>query len=113
MDWRKVYQLPFISDGTYVWADNETMTFTFDFDFAEKSNFVDNIVKKLNGDSNIKFDKKFTLRNYIDFDYGEEYAFCIRGWGVLTCNGGFNLSQNEAENVQNDFAKWVLETLNS
>ena len=118
MNWRDVYQLPLHSDTesvSYVWSNNEVMTFDFDFDYeyGEKRMMVDKIVEKLNGDSSIKFDSEFTIQNGIDFYYDGKYAFCIRGWGYLTGGGALHLSNDEAVSIQDDFAKWVLETLNN
>ena len=116
MDWREVYQLTLRSDsGSYVWSNNGTMTFTFDFDYdyGEKRKMIEKIVEKLNGNSSIKFDSDFTIQDGIDFYYAGEYAFCIRGWGHLTGTGALHLSDAEAVSIQDDFAKWVLETLNS
>ena len=118
MTWREVYQPPFYSDeyGIYMWSKNKTTTFTFNLSYGsnvDKQSIIDNIVKKLNGDTSIKFDNKFTLRNNIYFNYGDEFAFCVRGWGKLTGIGGFRLPADEAANIQNEFAKWVLETLNN
>ena len=116
MDWREVYQLPFKSDsGSYVWSDNGTMTFTFDFDYdyGEKRKMIQKVVDKLNGDSSIKFDSKFTMQDGIDIYYNGKYAFCVRGWGRLTGVGALHLSDAEAVSIQDDFVKWVLETLNS
>ena len=113
MDWRKVYKLPFkYDDYNYVWADNGTMTLTFDIDYCEedKRDVILKVVKKLNGDSSIKFKKKFELEE-IEFYYDNEFVFTIRGWGHLT--GVLKLSEIEAGKTQDDFALWILETLNS
>ena len=117
MDWREVYQPPFHSDeyGIYMWSNNRTTTFTFTFSglYDERQKMIENIVNKLNGDSSIKFDSKFTLRNNIYFSYGNKSVFHIRGWGKLTGVGGYRLPADEAANIQEEFAKWVLETLNN
>ena len=90
-----------------------TFTFDFDYDYGEKRKMIEKIVEKLNGNSSIKFDSDFTIQDGIDFYYAGEYAFCIRGWGHLTGTGALHLSDAEAVSIQDDFAKWVLETLNS
>ena len=88
------------------------MTLTFDIDYCEedKRDVILKVVKKLNGDSSIKFKKKFELEE-IEFYYDNEFVFTIRGWGHLT--GVLKLSEIEAEKTQDDFALWILETLNS
>lgn len=116
MDWKKVYQLPFKSDEIgYVWANNGTMTLMFGYDCEtfEEMNFIKKVVDKLNGDSSIKFDSNFEMKDSIVFYYDNEYSFCVRGWGCLTGVGGYNLSDEEATKTQNEFVNWILETLNS
>jgi hypothetical protein len=53
------------------------------------------------------------LKDDIEFYYDNEFVFTIRGWGHLTSPGGRNLSMDEAANIQDDFAQWILETLNN
>ena len=119
MEWRDVYQLPFSGDcGGYVFSKNSTMTLTFDniygvYAFQGIRSIKEDIVDKLNGDSNIKFDQTFTVRDDVKVYYGDEYVFMVRGWGKLTGVGGYNLPKDEAERIQNDFTKWILETLNN
>lgn len=117
MNWREVYQLPFRTDeyGIYMWSNNGTTTFTFTLSCVDskRQKMIDDIVNKLNGDSSIKFDSKFTLRNNIYFQYNGDNVFFIRGWGKLTGIGGYRLPADEAANIQEEFAKWVLETLNN
>ena len=116
MDWKEVYKLPFkYDDYNYVWADNGTMTLTFDIDYCEedKRDVILKVVNKLNGDSSIKFKNKFELKDDIEFYYDNEFVFTIRGWGHLTSPGGRNLSMDEAANIQDDFAQWILKTLNN
>lgn len=117
MTWREVYQPPFYTDeyGIYMWSKNKTITFTFNLSYAnsEKQQLIDDIINKLNGDSSIKFDSKFTLRNNIYFHYDGEFAFSIRGWGKLTGVGGYHLPADKAAKIQDEFAKWILEILNN
>ena len=55
--------------------------------------------------------KAVTLGN-LEIFYNDKFAFCIRGWGKLTgTGGGLNLSTDEAMKIQDEFAKWVLQTL--
>ena len=53
------------------------------------------------------------MKDDIEFYYDNEFVFTIRGWGHLTSPGGLHLSEIEAEKTQDDFALWILETLNS
>ena len=117
MTWSEDYQHPVYADeyGMYMWSENGTTTFTFNLSYAnsEKQNMINSIVNKLNGDSSIKFDSKFTLRNNIYIHYDGEFAFSNRGWGKLTGVGGYRLPADKAAKIQDEFAKWILETLNN
>lgn len=35
----------------------------------------------------------------------------IRGWGYLTGGGGLNLSENEAQEIQDDLANYIVDNL--
>jgi hypothetical protein len=111
MDWREVYQAPFRHTGLlYVYSNNHTMSLNF---FGNDENFINNVVNKLNGDSSVKFDDKFTIKNNVDFYYDEVLKLRVRGWGALIGRGGFHLTVDEATKIQTDFANWILETLNN
>ena len=113
-DWKKIYKLPLRYDDVgYVWANNDMMAISFSENYDTKQHEVEMIVNRLNGDTSITFDKKFTIQDNIDFYCGNEYAFCIRGWGSLTSAGGYNLTNEQAINIQDSFAEWILETLNN
>lgn len=114
MNWKTIYKLPLRYDDVgYVWSNNDMMAISFSDNYDTKQHEVEMIVNRLNGDSSITFDKKFTIQDNIDFYYGNEYAFCIRGWGRLTSSGGYNLTDEQAINIQDSFAEWILETLNN
>lgn len=114
MDWRKIYKMPFRSDDIgYVWSDNETMTLMFNCENDVDLELVKNVVDKLNGNTNIKFNSNFTILDNINFYYNGEFVFCVRGWGYMTGTGCHNLSFEEASKTQDDFANWILETLNN
>lgn len=115
LTWREVYQLPFrIDNDIYMYSKNNIKTCLFNLNLnIDKQNMINSIVNKLNGDSGIKFDSKFTLRNNIYFHYNGKFAFSIRGWGKLTGIGGYHLPACDAGRIQDEFAKWILDTLNN
>ena len=46
-------------------------------------------------------------------DVGDEYKlFRIRGWGMLTGVGGYNLDAEIAAQVQDDFMEYCINQLN-
>jgi hypothetical protein len=117
MTWREVYQLPLCYYGdNNVWSSNNIAALTFfdiDCDHNEMIDLITKIVNKLNGDSNIKFDKRFTIRNNIHIHYSNIFSFSIIGWGKLIGVDGYNLSLDEASEIQENFANWILNTLNN
>jgi hypothetical protein len=117
MNWREVYQLPLFYYGdNNVWSNNGTAALTFfdkDCDYNDMNNFINKIVNKLNGDSSIKFDKTFTIRNNIHIHYNGIFSFSIIGWGKLIGECGYNISLDEASEIQENFANWILNTLNN
>lgn len=117
MTWREVYQLQLYYCGdNNVWSSNNIAALTFfdiDCDHNEMRNLITKIINKLNGDSNIKFDKRFTIRNNIHIHYNGIFSFSIIGWGKLIGVGGYNLSIVEATEIQENFSNWILNTLNN
>ena len=118
MTWKEVYQLPLLwkkSTAINVLSKNyvTALTFTFDYFNPSKQQIIEKIVAKLNGDTTIKFDGEFTLHNNTRVFYNGELMFMIRGWGYLTGIGALNLPEDEAIKIQDDFANFVIETLNS
>ena len=108
-DWQKVYVRPFKNDENceiYVRdANNHTV-----FNKCERNEeLFTKILNKLNGSSNEKIPVSHS-GGYILMN--DRRILLIRGWGRLTGLGGFNLDSDEACEVQDDFANWIVETLN-
>ena len=129
-DFKEVYKFPlkYVEDCPFMvlTADNQR---EFDFEWQawptyEKGFGIDDksicvIIEKLNGDNNV------IIENYYNFTYkdGEIWAFStkakkkkhimlIRGWGRLTGTGSLHLSESTATKIQDDFGKFIVETLN-
>ena len=107
MNWKDVYQLPLKYDGyNYAWAENGTMTLMFD---GLKENERKQIVSAINGES--EFCVKGLTFDGCEFYVDREYVFCVRGWGRLTGTGGLNLGTKKAEKIQDEFIKFIANTL--
>jgi|18_taG_2_1085343.scaffolds.fasta_scaffold157237_2 hypothetical protein len=44
---------------------------------------------------------------------GDTPVLDVRGWGHLTGKGSLGMEDNEAAKVQDQFERWVIETLNA
>jgi hypothetical protein len=110
MDFKEAYKPPFRVDitGIYGISSNGTTTFTAFSSVAQK-NLV-RIVNLLNGDTADKFKKDGVIVKK-DKLFIEGDVIFVRGWGKLIGVGGFNLSPREAAKLQDDFIRWVVETI--
>lgn len=109
--WKDVYTRPFHNDdfcGIYVKDFNGQIAFN---KCENNPELYNRILNKLNGLSEEKFNaEKQGCYIYVD----DRRILLIRGWGRLTGAGMrcFHLDSNEASNIQDEFGKWVVETLN-
>ena len=81
-----------------------------------------NIIKKINGTETGKFmNKEFWYENcYINCKQtesnGETITFKllrVRGWGMLTGIGSYNLEPEKAAKIQDEFAEYCVKMLNN
>ena len=100
--------------GIYVrTADNEMALM---FTIRLKEGVIQNIVDKLNGESNKSI--KWTgwhIKKGTEIWYADTKVMIIRGWGMLhgTGNSCYNLPEEEAIKIQDEFAKYVIDMLNN
>ena len=107
-NWEQVYQLPIKYDGTtYAWSKNNNMTLMFERSISEKDRIL--IVDAINGESNLKIENL----TFDDCDFFLEggQIFCVRGWGNLIGQGGLNLSEDKATEIQDGFINHVFKSL--
>lgn len=69
------------------------------------------IVDIINGESLSIAGRKFTHKDGEIISNGEVWII-IRGWGNLTGTGAHHLSVEEASNIQDTFAEFIVNTLN-
>lgn len=109
-NWEQYYTLPFSIDencGIYVRDKFNRVVFN---KLERNPELFDQIIKKLNGESNQSFKGNVELDGcYIKID--NRRVMLIRGWGRLTGSGGFRLSSQDACVVQDEFGNWVVEQL--
>ncbi|MFT6125815.1 MAG: hypothetical protein ACJAVA_000257 [Flavobacteriaceae bacterium] len=105
------YKLPLHTDkyGSYVWAKNGTMAMMFNSKVSKEDR--NKIVERLNGNNDLKIPN--IKKDGIDFYDGDNYIFCVRGWGGLTGSGALNMKENAAAKIQDDFCDFIETTLKS
>ncbi len=107
LKWEDVYKLPLKYDGiSYAWTKDNIMALMFT-DLVSNKNAQD-IINIINGTENIKEDRLKWRVDGVDFYFNDLYLFCVRGWGHLTGVGGLNLSEQKAEQIQDDFIKYII-----
>ena len=125
--YQDIYEFPLHKSKYTSWVFDKKGNFVFQFEpkFTKEGEFLegwkdfeDKILDCLNGKSNMNYDGVFTLEN------GEIFAqktginivlhiITIRGWGNLTGIGAHHLSAEEATNIQDTFAEFIINKLNN
>lgn len=114
---RDIYKLPLRkSHGTWVYDDAHNFVFQFEPKYS-KGNYADGwidfekkVLNKINGGKE-NFERKFVHKDG-EIIYNDYHVITIRGWGNLTGVGGHNLPPEEAANIQDTFADFIIEQLN-
>lgn len=105
-EFEKYYQLPLKYDGhSYIWTNNGKMAF---------NSFVSNddtqkLVSILNGEVSQKCNAQY---NNCHIVIDGRRCLLVRGWGMLTGRGGYNLDHRKAAAIQDEFANWCVDRLN-
>lgn len=100
------------------WVMDEANNFVFQFEPQYKCGnylkgwpeFERKVITKING-IHINFEHEFKHENGMIY-YLNTHVMTIRGWGNLTGVGGHNLPPEEAANIQDTFADFIVEQLN-
>lgn len=102
-----------------VFTQENNMAFDWLFPWGEKfDNVKQEHLDKINGlESNVPKDGITYIHNdgliIAKFENGEECKIAmIRGWGMLTGVGGYNLPADKAAEIQDAFADYCVEMLN-
>jgi hypothetical protein len=116
------FKFPLIYDCGLVFTSDYGRAFDFPLNYlypdaihlTEESQIK--IVELLN-DPTIKFEPKNHLNLRFDENdatifHNDKEFIIIRGWGHLTGSSSLNLDYDTAAKIQNDFANYIVETLN-
>lgn len=110
LTFKDVYIPPFkVGDlEIYTFSSNGIKTFTAFGDKAQAH--MNHIVSLLNGELTEKYDKSDVI---VDKDklYVKGSLIMVRGWGTLIGSGGYGFNPTDAVKIQDDFIKWVVDTI--
>ena len=117
-EFKKYYKFPLKMNKDFsikVFTDDNNMAFDWLLPCHEKYNDLkENLLSKINGEE-VNISKSFYHKEGYIYARGEiidiKVAF-IRGWGMLTGVGGYNLSTDKAAKIQDAFADYCVEMLN-
>lgn len=114
-NFKKYYKFPLHADsiGLYVRTIDENMALMFTVRLED--DVIKTIVDKLNGESNKSSLPEWHIKNGTEVWFEDAKVMIIRGWGMLHGTGKccYNLPEKEAIKVQDEFAQYVVDTLNS
>lgn len=108
--YKDVYQFPLEESHGWIYDQKRNFVFQFMIDDEKKEQ---KILDVINGKENFKnLDLVFKHEQGQIFDKSGLPIILIRGWGNLTGTGAMNLSVEEASNIQDTFANFIVERLN-
>ena len=114
-NYKKYYKFPLHVDNMGVYVRTIDGKMALMFTVSLKDDIIQNIIDKLNGESNKSSLPEWHIKNGTEVWFDDIKVMLIRGWGMLHANGngGYGLSEEEAVKIQDEFAKYVVDTLNS
>lgn len=107
--YKDIYVFP-LSVNTIGWVRDKKGQFVFQFQFSGTT-LHQQFLNVINGDAKPSKEHNFTHNDGYISENNTNYIL-IRGWGNLTGTGGHNLSPEEAANVQDTFAEFIVNQLN-
>jgi hypothetical protein len=108
--YKDVYQLPLENRHDWIYDQNNNFVFQFMIDDEKTEQKILDII---NGKENFKnLDLIFKHEQGQILDKSGLPIILIRGWGNLTGIGAKNLSVEEASNIQDTFADFIVKRLN-
>lgn len=111
VNWKDIYTLPLVDIEGWVYDSKNNFVFEFCIDGVQGS---DKIISCINGNyTMINPTQKYRYeQDYIIEVSTSTRVLHIRGWGNLTSPSKHNLSTEDACNVQDTFAEFIVNQLN-
>lgn len=114
-NFKKYYKFPLhVDNGKYIRTIDEKTALMFTTRL--KNDVIQDIVDKLNGECNKLSLSGWHIKNETEVWFNNTIIMFVKGWGMLrrkNRNGCYNLPEEEAIKIQDEFAKYVVDTLNS
>lgn len=118
-EFKKYYKFPLKMWKDFyskVFTQENNMAFDWLLPYDERYNSLkERLLDKING-KEVNIDKTFYHEEGYIYARGEATAIkvaLIRGWGMLTGVGGYNLPADKAAEIQDAFANYCVEMLNN
>lgn len=117
---KDVYDFPFKLDSYIGWVYDANENFAFEFEIASKEarkkflNVINSTTREVSQHAGHFYHKDGYIYNgnLQDSNDNDIAIILIRGWGNLTGTGGMNLPAEEAANIQNTLAEYIVRQLN-
>jgi hypothetical protein len=117
-EFKKYYKFPLKMWKDFyskVFTQENNMAFDWLLPYGEKYNDLkEKLLNKINGEE-VNINKTFYHKEGYIYARGEVIDIkvaLIRGWGMLTGGGGYNLPQEKAAEIQDAFAEYCVKALN-
>lgn len=116
--WEDVYKLPLRKDihSDWVYDANDNFVFQFEYEETNAASYRKILGEQIltldviNGKIHEKVDATFRYDNGTILMFGIPFI-TMRGWGNLTGSGAMRLSSDEAANIQDTFAEFIIKQL--
>ena len=114
-NFKKYYKFPLQVDDMGVYVRTTDYEMALMFIVGLEDDVIQTIVDKLNGKCNKSSLPKWHIKNGTEVWFDDDRVMLIRGWGMLHGTGKccYNLPEEEAIKIQDEFGKFVVDTLNS
>lgn len=115
-NFKNYYKFPLhVDNGRYVRTIDEKTALMFTVRLEDE--LTKTIVDKLNGESQkSSLLPLWHIKNETEVWFNNTRIMFVRGWGMLrrkNRNGCYNLPEEEAIKIQDEFAEYIINTLNS
>lgn len=109
---KEVYKMPFEKPDMTGWVYDQARNFCFQLNFINEEK-EQKIIEVINGGTNLQ-NKGIHFYNNNGNIYNDKgaHVITIRGWGNSTSPNCFAFSDEEAYNIQDTLAEYIIERLN-
>ena len=113
--WKDIYSMPFVKLDHYVQVFDQNNNHVFDFEEYMLEDICKKTLKVINGEEKNENGANCFYKKENQCIYAtslDEPIIDIRGYGYLTGAGGLRLKHEEAANIQDSLAEFILLQIN-